>query len=164
MLRYLFPLLLIASSSFGQEVDKRINDVEGIMRDVVTLDSLPQQTVHDGIIRWIKTNYNKPNEVLILDELGLIRVRESVSLSVSGVSCSVSTDWEVKDGRVRITMGQYDCISSYGNFNALQGIRTKKGTVKFGYSAHHDWIVNSFNRKVEGVQSLSLKKTEKEDW
>jgi len=165
MLRYLFPLLLIAFTSSAQTVDKRINDEEGIMRDVVTLDSVPQQTIHDAIIRWIKTNYNKPSEVLMLDSPELIRVRESVSLSAAGVNCRVSTDWDVKDGRVRITMGQYDCTSQYGNFNGIKGMRNNKGNVKMGHSAHHDWLVNSFDRKVEGVMSvLTADKSPKDDW
>lgn len=166
MLRYLLPLFIV-SSTYAQSVDVRIDDVEGIMREVVSLDTLSAQSIHEGVVRWVKRNYNNPSEVLMVDEPELVRVRERVALSVSvaGLVCYATTDWDIKDNKVRLTIGQYDCESGGGKFNALKGMRNKSGGVKFGYSAHHDWVVSSFNSKVAGVKSiLTDDKSPKDDW
>lgn len=166
MLRYLLPLFIV-SSTYAQSVDERIDDVEGIMRDVVALDSLSAQRIRDGIVRWVKENYTNPSQVLMVDEPDLVRVREQPRLGgmATGAVCYATTDWEIKDNRVRITIGQYECVSRNGDFNALKILRNNNGNVKFGYSAHHDWVVGSFNSKVAGVKSiLTGDKSPKDDW
>jgi hypothetical protein len=158
--------LLITGLAFGQ-VDSRIDDTVGHMRDIIQTPNRTVDEVHNGIIDWINRNYTKPTEVIMVDNPDYIRLREHVNLPGVGtetVDCYAQTEWEIKDGRVRLTMNQYDCKSQYANFNALVGMRNKKGKVKFGYSAHHNWVLQSFDGKVSGIKAIGKEVPKEDDW
>ena len=147
-------------------VDPRIDDAKGMMQQVIELKDYSTKDIHDAIVLWIKKNYVNPNEVIVVNDSNYIRVREHVDLNVAKnvVDCYVATEWDIKDGKVRITISQYECIAQYGNFNALISMRNTKGYVKMGYSAHHNWVVNSFDLKASGITETLKTGTKKDDW
>jgi len=160
-------LLVLTSSLIIAQVDSRIDDSVGHMRDIIETPNNTIDEVHNGIIDWINRSYTKPTEVIMVDRPDYIRLREHVNLPGVGtetVDCYAQTEWEIKDGRVRLTINQYDCKSQYANFNALVGMRNKKGKVKFGYSAHHDWVNQSFDGKVSGIKAIGKEVKKDDDW
>ena len=163
-----FFLVSIVGLSIAQTVDPRIDDKEGFMRQVFELDGYSMKQIHDASELWIKKNYVKPTEVLAVNDSNYIRVREHVDLpniDASVVNCYAVTEWDIKDGKVRITISQYECTSTYSDFNALVSIRKNNGEVKMGYSAHHSWVVDSFDKKVTGLyETLKNWGKSDDDW
>ncbi len=167
LLLIVYLSFLYVFNSFGQVVDERINDKEGFMREVIELEGYSLNDIHDATEAWIKKNYVKPSEVLVVNDANYLRVREHVDLpnvEASVVNCYAATEWDIKEGKVRITISQYECTSSHTDFNALVSMRKKNGKVKMGYSAHHKWVVDSFNNKVEGLKKTLKGEVKNDDW
>jgi hypothetical protein len=153
--------------SIGQTVDPRIDDKEGFMRQVFELEGYSMTQIHDATELWIKKNYVKPTEVLAVNDSNYVRVREHVDLpniDASVVDCNAVTEWDIKDGRVRITISQYECTSKYSDFNALVSMRKNNGDVKMGYSAHLKWVIDSFNNKARGLNETLKGEVKQDDW
>jgi hypothetical protein len=163
LLVLLLCLSVLPVLGLAQVVDSRINDKDGFMREVITLEGKSQKEIQASVIRWVKTNYNNPSEVILVQDSDLVKIREIPEIAPV-VQCRVSTEWEIKDGKVRLTMNEYDCKSQYANFNALVGMRKDNGTVKLGWSAHLTWVVDSFDRKVKGLKEILKQAQAKDDW
>ena len=157
----------VAYQGVSQTVDPRIDDKEGFMRQVFELEGYSMMQIHDATELWIKKNYVKPTEVLAVNDSNYVRVREHVELpniDASVVNCYAVTEWDIKEGRVRITISQYECTSTYSDFNALISMRKNNGDVKLGYSAHLKWVVDSFNNKARGLNETLKGGVKQDDW
>lgn len=164
--RIMITLICCTGFCSAQIVDPRIDDTEGIMRQVLELDGYTMKQIHDATELWIKRNYRNPNEVIMVNDSNYIRVNEHVDLpniSSSVVDCYAATEWDFKDGKLRLTITDYQCRSQYADFNALVSMRSKSGDVKLGYSAHHSWVVDSFNKKAKGLYEILKNGLQRDD-
>lgn len=164
--RIIIALMINHGFSVAQTVDPRIDDNAGMMRQVLELEGYSMKQIHDAAELWIKQNYRNPNEVIMVNDSNYIRVNEHVDLpniSSNVVDCYVATEWDFKDGKLRLTTTDYNCKSQYSDFNALVSMRNKNGNVKMGYSAHHSWVVDSFNKKARGLHDLLQNGLQRDD-